>query len=100
MPGEVRLWDTQTGKLKQMLTGIGQSPCLTFSPDGKTLAIGSYDQTIKLWDVPTGEVQRTLRGHRAEIYSLAFSPDGRALVSASKDHTIKLCRLQRFAFAL
>ena len=36
---------------------------VAFSPDGKTLASGSEDQTIKLWDVATGKEQATLKGH-------------------------------------
>ena len=61
-----------------------------FSPDGQTLASGSRDYTIRLWDVATGNLLRTLRGHANAVNSVAFSPDGKTLASASFDNTFRL----------
>jgi len=63
---------------------------VSFSPDGKTLASGSSNTTIKLLDVTIGEEIRTLNGHRDEVRSVSFSPDGKTLASGSYDNTIKL----------
>jgi Tol biopolymer transport system component len=63
---------------------------VAYSPDGKTLASGSLDKTIKLWDVATGKEQATLKGHTDGVRSVAYSPDGKTLASGSDDQTIKL----------
>ena len=67
-----------------------QVETVAFSPDGLTLASGSLDRTIKLWDVASGQEITTLSGHGHWVWSVAFSPDGATLASASFDDTAKL----------
>ena len=61
-----------------------------FSPDGTQLASGSWDRSIRLWDVSTGQEVRRTEGHSDWDFSVVFSPDGTRLVSRSDDGTIRL----------
>ncbi|KIJ30650.1 hypothetical protein M422DRAFT_186841 [Sphaerobolus stellatus SS14] len=70
-------------------TGSVQS--VAFSPDGKYIVSGSYDQTIRLWSVETGKaVGEPYQRHTYPVQSVAFSPDGKYIVSGSYDETIQL----------
>ncbi len=66
---------------------------VAISPNGQTLASGSDDTTIKLWNLQTGKLLRTLSGHSSYVLSVAISPDGQTLASASWDKTIKIWHL-------
>ncbi|MCI0336858.1 MAG: caspase family protein [Acidobacteria bacterium] len=73
----------QTGHSKSVIA-------IALSPDGRFLASGSSDQTIKIWDTVNGSVLRTLIGHAKPVLAVAVSPDGRWIVSGSADASVRL----------
>jgi WD40 repeat protein/uncharacterized caspase-like protein len=89
--GPVRVWNVLSEEIVLTLEGHADgTESLAFSKDGRLLASGGGDSTIKLWDVATGRALRTLTGLTTSANSLAFSPDSRVLVSAGYDGTTRL----------
>jgi WD40 repeat protein len=67
-----------------------QAHLLSFSPDGKRLASGSYDAVVKVWDVEAGRELHVLKGHKLRMGCVAFSPDGRLIASGAHEAAVRL----------
>jgi WD40 repeat protein len=66
---------------------------VAFALDGKTLATGSKDGTVKLGSLAAGQEGATLKGRTGSVTSLAFTPEGSTLASASDNKTVRLWRV-------
>lgn len=92
--GEARLYEIKENGTQSVPTTFrghrDSLYCARLSPDGKVLATGGYDNTIKLWNVTDGKELRTLDGHNGAVFELTFRADGKILASASGDRTVKL----------
>jgi WD domain, G-beta repeat len=89
------LWSKPTWHLQQTIAAHGDwVRCLSFIPDGTKLVSGSFDKTIKLWQVETGQIAHTFTDSLKGVFALAVSPDGQMLASGSWDETIALWNLE------
>jgi WD40 repeat protein len=95
----VKLWDL-AGRQELMTLRARERPApyfvfpcsiVAFSPNGKTLATGHLDGTLKLWNAGTGEELATLTGHAGQVQFVSYSPDGKTLATAGRvDKAVKL----------
>jgi WD domain, G-beta repeat len=85
------LWMRPIWELKKtLLAHTDWVRCLSFTPDNQTLISGSFDQSIKLWNMADGKMLHDLQDHHKGVFALAVSADGKTLASGSWDETIKL----------
>ncbi|MGF1582512.1 MAG: WD40 repeat domain-containing protein [Gemmataceae bacterium] len=84
-PGpRVLFWDVATGKRKAVLKKSGVFSA-RFSPDGKTLALGTVSEDgslVKLWNFPQLKLRTSLKGHEGDLLAVGWSPNGKILASA------------------
>ena len=93
--GDITILDRTTGSQVAIFSGhTDWVYCLTFSLDGTLLVSGSYDKTVKLWDVQTGGVINTFHGHTDEVLSVFISADLTMIASGSEDNKICLWGIQ------
>src|SRR5262249_59762637 len=93
-----RLRDAGTGQLLHTLPHDKAVLTVAFSPDGKKVLTGGWDNYARLWDVSTGQPTGESFPHPARVVAAAFSPDGKTLVTAFAEqftspepHKIRLC---------
>lgn len=95
--GQVYLWRTGTGQLLRAFnSGDSFINGIAFAPDSKTLATVAHNSNIiKLWDVLTGSLVRTLSAqHQAYAWDATFSPDGKVLAIGCEDGIVQLWRIK------
>ncbi|KAI9011035.1 WD40-repeat-containing domain protein [Gaertneriomyces semiglobifer] len=83
--GEGRESRDREGVKDSGVTSIAVNPV-----DGRSVAAGSLDEEVRLFDLRTGALLERFQGHKNSVYSVAFSPDGRSIVSGSLDRTLKI----------
>ena len=91
--GTVDLWHARTGKRKTIYKGYGYISSVVFSPDGKTIAAGNWENEVRLWHAVTGEELQTIRTrHKGGVLSLIYSPDGNTIATGGgyDDNTVHL----------
>ena len=93
----LEMWASATG---EKVASVPQRPNATehsgmissvaFAPRGRLLASGSWDHSIRLWDISTLQCIERLHGNPSEVWAVAFTADGQGIISGAKDGTVRL----------
>jgi WD40 repeat protein/serine/threonine protein kinase len=93
LPGELKIWNAESGRELLTLSPAGQVRCVCFTPNGDCVAAGMKNG-VALWTVPSGELRLTIRDPLGEVNSVACSSDGKRLAAGgghgSNDDTAQL----------
>jgi hypothetical protein len=100
----LRVWDLESGQTLRTLQGHSWINAVALTPDGRRVVSGgestkptkvsSEDNTLRVWDLESGQTLRTLQGHTAGVNAVALTPDGRRVVSSSHDNTLRVWNLE------
>lgn len=89
--GRLALFDLESGaRIAEFHNRSGSINNAAFSPDSRSIVATSSDQTVRIFETVTGELERTLRGHGESVYNACFSPDGTRILSCSGDGTARI----------
>ena len=92
---ERRVFELSTGKERKLEGHTKQLHGAVFTPDGKRILSGSYDRTVRLWDVESGREVCRFFGHTNWVWGVAVSSDGKLGLSGSRDKTVRLWKLPK-----
>eukprot|EP00607_Mallomonas_marina_P007998 CAMPEP_0182417272 /NCGR_PEP_ID=MMETSP1167-20130531/1701_1 /TAXON_ID=2988 /ORGANISM="Mallomonas Sp, Strain CCMP3275" /LENGTH=314 /DNA_ID=CAMNT_0024590697 /DNA_START=1352 /DNA_END=2296 /DNA_ORIENTATION=- len=95
----VRLWDMRCGSAVRVMPTPSPPGCLALSRDGFSVAAGTQEGSVCLWDLTAGRHAASLVGHSSEVHALSFSERDRALASGGADSTVRLWDLQRLSLS-
>ena len=90
LDGAWRKWSSHWAERVNLAGHTDSVTAVAFSPDGKRVLTGSYDNTARLWDAATGAAVAPLEGHTNWVTAVAFSPDGKRVLTGSDDNTARI----------
>src|SRR5262245_18898229 len=76
--------------VKQLLDADDSVLCLAVSADGKRIASGGCDRTVRVWEYPSGQLEQAIENHADWVLGVVFAPDGKHLLTCSRDKTAKV----------